>query len=74
MVNCHKTGPDFAVVSTMTASGQRGRLIKAGVYPGHFGKSLCVFQKPWIDLKNEPKQQRKTYTKITGIHENFCCL
>ena len=50
MVNCHKTGPDFAVVSTMTASGQRGRLIKAGgqmgrfVYPGHFGKSQSVLQ------------------------------
>ena len=47
MVNWHKTGPDFGVVFTMTASGQRGRLIKAGgqmgrfVYPGHFGKSLC---------------------------------
>ena len=50
MTNWHKSGPDFGVVFTMTASGQRGRLIKAGrqmgrfVYPGHFGKSQSVLQ------------------------------
>ena len=33
-----------------------------------------VFRKPWIDLKNEPKQEKKTYTKISVIPSYFCCL